>query len=67
MLKDSEAFSGFAVDDLGAAQRLYGETLEQRVEMLDERKGLMTMHLPAGQPPLIYRLVQGPAGNTLSG
>jgi catechol 2,3-dioxygenase-like lactoylglutathione lyase family enzyme len=55
MLKDSKAFSGFAVDDLEAARRFYGETLEQRVEMLDKQNGLMTMYLPAGQPTLIYR------------
>jgi catechol 2,3-dioxygenase-like lactoylglutathione lyase family enzyme len=55
MLKDSKAFSGFAVDDLDAARRFYGETLEQQVEVLDEDNGLLTMHLPAGQPTLIYR------------
>jgi catechol 2,3-dioxygenase-like lactoylglutathione lyase family enzyme len=55
MLSDSKAFSGFAVDDLDAARRFYGETLEQRVEVFDEANGLLTMHLPGGQPTLIYR------------
>jgi catechol 2,3-dioxygenase-like lactoylglutathione lyase family enzyme len=55
MLKDSKAFSGFAVDDLEAARQFYGETLEQRVEVLDEGNGLMTLHLAAERPTLIYR------------
>jgi len=55
MLTDSKAFSGFAVDDLEAARRFYGETLEQRVEVLDEGNGLMTLHLAGERPTLIYR------------
>jgi catechol 2,3-dioxygenase-like lactoylglutathione lyase family enzyme len=55
MLKDSKAFSGFAVDDLEAARRFYGETLEQRVEVLDQENGLMTLHLAGERPTLIYR------------
>jgi catechol 2,3-dioxygenase-like lactoylglutathione lyase family enzyme len=55
MLKESKAFSGFAVDDLEAARRFYGETLEQRVEVLDEGNGLMTLHLAGERPTLIYR------------
>jgi catechol 2,3-dioxygenase-like lactoylglutathione lyase family enzyme len=55
MLEQSKAFSGFAVDDLEAALRFYGETLEQRVEVLDERNGLMTLHLAGERPTLIYR------------
>jgi catechol 2,3-dioxygenase-like lactoylglutathione lyase family enzyme len=55
MLEDSKAFSGFAVDDLEAARRFYGETLGQRVEVLDERNGLMTLHLAGERPTLIYR------------
>jgi catechol 2,3-dioxygenase-like lactoylglutathione lyase family enzyme len=55
MFEQSKAFSGFAVDDLEAARRFYGEVLEQRVEVLDEDNGLMTMHLAAERPTLIYR------------
>ena len=51
MLKDSKAFSGFAVDDLAAARSFYGETLEQRVEVIDEENGLMTLHLAGERPP----------------
>jgi catechol 2,3-dioxygenase-like lactoylglutathione lyase family enzyme len=54
MLGDSKAFSGFAVDDLEAARRFYGETLEQRVEVLDKEHGLMTLHLAGERPTLIY-------------
>ncbi len=55
MLEDSKAFSGFAVDDLEAARHFYGETLGQRVEVLDEDNGLMTLHLAGERPTLIYR------------
>jgi catechol 2,3-dioxygenase-like lactoylglutathione lyase family enzyme len=55
MLKDSKAFSGIGVDDLEAARRFYGETLEQRVEVPGEGNGLMTLHLAADRPTLIYQ------------
>src|SRR6185312_16670817 len=55
MLQDSRAFSGIGVDDLEAARRFYGETLEQRVEVLDEQNGLMTLHLAGDRPTLIYQ------------
>ena len=55
MLSDSKAFSGIGVDDLDAARRFYGETLEQKVEVLDERSGLATLHLAGGRPTLLYR------------
>jgi catechol 2,3-dioxygenase-like lactoylglutathione lyase family enzyme len=66
MLGDSKAFSGFAVDDLEAARRFYGETLEQQVEVLDETNGLMTLHLAGDRPTLIYRSPDfTPAGYTI--
>ena len=55
MLSDSKAFSGIGVDDLEAARRFYGETLGQRLEVLDEGNGLMTMHLAGDRPTLIYQ------------
>jgi catechol 2,3-dioxygenase-like lactoylglutathione lyase family enzyme len=55
MLEDSKAFSGIGVDDLDAARRFYGETLQQRVEVLDEQNGLMMMHLAGDRPTLIYQ------------
>jgi catechol 2,3-dioxygenase-like lactoylglutathione lyase family enzyme len=52
MFTDTKAFSGFAVDDLEAARRFYGETLGIRTS---EDHGLMTLHLAGGErPTLIY-------------
>ena len=39
MLSDSNAFSGFAVDDLDAARAFYGETLG--LELADEGPGFV--------------------------
>jgi catechol 2,3-dioxygenase-like lactoylglutathione lyase family enzyme len=54
MLAESQAFSGFAVDDLEAARRFYGETLGLMVTLLDEEHGLMTLHLAGGRDTLVY-------------
>lgn len=54
MLADSKAYSGFAVDDLDAAKRFYGETLGLEVEVIDEEHGLMTLHLGGGRDVLAY-------------
>jgi catechol 2,3-dioxygenase-like lactoylglutathione lyase family enzyme len=54
MLADSKAFSGFAVDDLDAAKRFYGETLGLNVEVMDEEHGLLTLHLGDGLDVLAY-------------
>jgi catechol 2,3-dioxygenase-like lactoylglutathione lyase family enzyme len=54
MLADSKAFSGFAVDDLEAAKRFYGETLGLSVEVLDPEHGLMTLHLADNRDTLVY-------------
>jgi predicted enzyme related to lactoylglutathione lyase len=54
MLQNSEAFSGFAVHDLGQAQRFYGETLGLDVEVLDEEHGLLSLHLAGGRDVLAY-------------
>lgn len=55
MLENSKAFSGIGVDDVEAARRFYAETLEQRVEVLDHERGLMTLHLAGERPTLIYQ------------
>jgi len=39
MLEDSKAYSGIGVADFDAAQRFYGETLEQRVEVIEPEAG----------------------------
>jgi predicted enzyme related to lactoylglutathione lyase len=47
----ARAFSGFAVDDLGAAQRFYQETLDLTVTDIG---GLLDLQLPGGTGVLIY-------------
>jgi len=52
MLKDSQAFSGFSVDDLEAAQKFYGETLGLPVE---EQGGMgLELSLGSGAKVFIY-------------
>jgi catechol 2,3-dioxygenase-like lactoylglutathione lyase family enzyme len=51
MFKDTKAFSGFAVDDLEAAKRFYGEVLGLDVE---EEYGLLNLHLAGGRDTLVY-------------
>jgi predicted enzyme related to lactoylglutathione lyase len=54
MLADSKAFSGFAVDDLDAAKRFYGETLGLNIEVLDEEHGLLELHLAGDRDTIVY-------------
>jgi catechol 2,3-dioxygenase-like lactoylglutathione lyase family enzyme len=54
MLADSNAYSGFAVDDLQRAREFYGETLGLRTSVIDEDVGLMTLHLGGGRDTLVY-------------
>jgi predicted enzyme related to lactoylglutathione lyase len=52
MFKDTKAFSGFAVDDVDAAKRFYGETLG--IETRDEM-GLLVLLLDGGaRPTIVY-------------
>jgi catechol 2,3-dioxygenase-like lactoylglutathione lyase family enzyme len=51
MLENSQAFSGFAVPDLDAAKKFYGETLGLQVS---EQNGLLSLHLAGGRDVLIY-------------
>ena len=60
MFANTKAFSGFAVDDLEAAQKFYGETLGLRTS---EQYGLMTLHR-AGGPYIAW--FKDPAGNILA-
>jgi predicted enzyme related to lactoylglutathione lyase len=48
---DTEAFSGFAVDDMDKAREFYGETLGLKTS---EEYGLMTLHLAGDRPTLVY-------------
>jgi predicted enzyme related to lactoylglutathione lyase len=52
MFKNTKAFSGFAVPDVEAAQKFYGDTLgiETSVE-----HGILTLHLDGGaRPTIVY-------------
>jgi catechol 2,3-dioxygenase-like lactoylglutathione lyase family enzyme len=51
MFENTKAFSGFAVDDLEAAKRFYGETLGLKVT---EEHGLLTLHIAGDRPTLVY-------------
>jgi catechol 2,3-dioxygenase-like lactoylglutathione lyase family enzyme len=51
MLRESKAFSGFAVDDLEAARRFYGDMLGLDVSV---EHGLLTLHLADGRDTLVY-------------
>ena len=52
MLRDSKAFSGFATNDLDAAQAFYGDTLGLDVERWNEH--LLALHLTGGRDTLVY-------------
>ena len=52
MFKDSQAFSGFAVKDIEAAKRFYGDTLGQDVR--DGPMGLLELHLAGGATLMVY-------------
>jgi catechol 2,3-dioxygenase-like lactoylglutathione lyase family enzyme len=55
MLADAKATSGFAVDDLDAAKRFYGEALGLKLTLLSEEHGLLSLNLAGGRDTLIYR------------
>jgi predicted enzyme related to lactoylglutathione lyase len=54
MLKDSKAYSGFAVDDLGKAEEFYGQTLGLKTSVLKE-DDLLQIDLAGDRPTLIYK------------
>jgi len=51
MFERTEAFSGFSVDDIPAAQQFYGETLGVRVS---EEYGMLTLHIAGDRDILVY-------------
>jgi catechol 2,3-dioxygenase-like lactoylglutathione lyase family enzyme len=53
MFTDTNAFSGFSVDDLAKARQFYGETLGLRVSE-GPMTGLMTLRLGSGHEVLVY-------------
>lgn len=52
MFESTKAFSGFAVDDIGAAQRFYGETLGLRTSV--NEGGILTLHLAGERDTIAY-------------
>jgi catechol 2,3-dioxygenase-like lactoylglutathione lyase family enzyme len=53
MLKDSHAFSTFAVTDIAAARTFFGETLG--LDVRDSREsGLLELHVGGGAPITVY-------------
>jgi predicted enzyme related to lactoylglutathione lyase len=50
MFKDTKAFSGFAVDDVAAAERFYGEVLGIATSV---EHGILTLGLDGGTRPTI--------------
>ena len=51
MFANTKAFSGFAVDDLEAAKKFYGQTLGLNTS---EHYGLLTLHLAGDRDTLVY-------------
>jgi catechol 2,3-dioxygenase-like lactoylglutathione lyase family enzyme len=54
MFRDTKAFSGFAVDDLAAARRFYGETLGIRLADPAESMPLLTLEIAGDRATLVY-------------
>lgn len=52
MFKDTQAFSGFAVDDMDQAKQFYGETLG--LETSEEAGGILVLHLAGDRPTIVY-------------
>ncbi|HKP20329.1 MAG TPA: VOC family protein [Thermoleophilaceae bacterium] len=52
MFANTPAFSGFAVDDIDAARKFYGETLGLNVT--DGPMGILTLELAGDRPTMIY-------------
>ncbi|MFC4564203.1 VOC family protein [Nocardiopsis mangrovi] len=54
MLANSNAFSGFSVDDIAAARRFYSETLGLRVSSPSEEYESLALHLAGGANVFVY-------------
>ncbi|MEO8286014.1 MAG: VOC family protein [Chloroflexota bacterium] len=51
MFKDTQAFSGFSVDDVQKAKEFYGQTLGLEVS---EQNGMLMLHIAGGTRILVY-------------
>lgn len=54
MFTNTEAFSGFAVDDLQKAKTFYEETLGLKTSSPDDGNMLLTLHLAGGRDTMVY-------------
>jgi predicted enzyme related to lactoylglutathione lyase len=54
MFADTNAYSGFAVDDLERAREFYGETLGVRTSVVSEEGGLISLDLAGDRSTLVY-------------
>jgi len=54
MFANTKATNGFAVDDMEAARRFYGETLGLGVTALSEEFGVSSIQLAGGRDTLMY-------------
>ena len=55
MLQSSKAYSGFAVDDLGAARAFYGGTLGLEVIEVDPDSGVLELRTGADRNVVMYQ------------
>jgi catechol 2,3-dioxygenase-like lactoylglutathione lyase family enzyme len=55
MFADTNAYSGFAVDDIEKAREFYGETLGLKTSVLGADAGLITLHLAGDRDTLVYQ------------
>jgi predicted enzyme related to lactoylglutathione lyase len=54
MFANTKATNGFAVDDMEAAKRFYGETLGLGVTVLSEEFGVTSIELAGGRDTVVY-------------
>lgn len=54
MFTNTKATNGFAVDDIEAAKKFYGETLGLGVTVLSEEHGVTSIQLAGGRDTLLY-------------
>jgi len=54
MFNDTQAFSGFSVNDITAAKTFYADVLGLNVEQNLEMQGILTLHIAGGCNIVIY-------------
>jgi predicted enzyme related to lactoylglutathione lyase len=55
MFANTKATNGFAVDDIEAAKKFYGETLGLGFKVMSEEFGVASIQLAGGRDTLVYR------------